>query len=270
MDRPLIEAKNLTFGYDGSRKVFEDLSFSLKPGMLYALMGGNGSGKTTVLRCLSGLLPGFSGSITLEGAPIRKITRNEIARKLSIVPQEHTIIFPYLVGNMVLMGRAPYIGTFDLPSGEDRDIAMKAMEAVGIPHLTDKLYSKISGGERQLVLIARALAQGTPGMVLDEPTSHLDFRNQTLIFSILKNLVRDHGLLVVTAIHDPNHALHFSDEVMILHEGRIIMSGPPDSVITRETIAKVYSVEVDEIRQEGRIRGVIPKREAFLPGGSIQ
>lgn len=268
MERVLVEAKNLTFGYDKGRNVFVDLSFSLKPGMLYALMGGNGSGKTTVLRCLSGLLPGFSGAITLEGIPIGKLGRNASARKISIVPQEHTIIFPYLVRNMVLMGRAPYIRSFDLPAREDHDIAMKAMEAVGILPLADKLYTKISGGERQLVLIARALAQGTPVMILDEPTSHLDFRNQTLIFSILKNLVREHNLLVITAIHDPNHALHFSDEVMILHEGRIIMSGPPESVITRETIATVYSVEVDEIRQEGRIRGVIPVGETISPKGS--
>lgn len=270
MDRTLIEARNLTFGYDQSRTVFRDLSFTLKPGMLYALMGGNGSGKTTILRCLSGLLPGFSGAITLEGSPIQEFGRNASARKISIVPQEHTIIFPYLVRNMVLMGRAPYIGTFDLPGSEDREIARKAMEEVGILHLADKFYTKISGGERQLVLIARALAQGTPVMILDEPTSHLDFRNQTLIFSILRSLVRERGLLVIAAIHDPNHALHFSDEVLILHEGSILMSGPPEKVITRETIERVYHLEVDEMRQDGRIRGVIPKQLAIMPGGPLK
>lgn len=266
MDRALIEAKGITFGYEQGRNVFAGLSLSLRPGMLYALMGGNGSGKTTVLRCLAGLLSGFSGAITLEGTSIRELGRNACARMMSIVPQEHTVIFPYLVRNMVLMGRAPHIGTFDQPGRADREIAEKAMEAVGILHLADKLYSKISGGERQLVLIARALAQETPVMILDEPTSHLDFRNQALIFTILRNLVRERGLLVITAIHDPNHALHFSDEVLILHEGRILMSGPPEAVITRETIARVYQVEVDEMRQNGRICGVVPKE---TPIGAI-
>lgn len=266
MDRALIEAKDLTFGYDRSRKVFEGLTFSLRPGMLYALMGGNGSGKTTALRCLSGLLPGFSGTVTLKGTPIGELSRNESARTVSIVPQEHTIIFPYLVRNMVLMGRAPYIGTFELPGREDRERAEKAMETVGILHLADKPYAKISGGERQLVLIARALAQNTPVMILDEPTSHLDFRNQTLIFSILRHLVREQGLLVITAVHDPNLALHFCDEVMILHQGRLLMSGPPEEIINRDTISRVYSVKVEEIRQEGRIRGVIPAEHPLCTG----
>lgn len=268
MDITRIDVRSLTFGYEPSRRVFEDLSFSLHAGRLIALMGGNGSGKTTALRCISGLLTGFSGSVTLNGTPIRSLTRNQSARLISLVPQEHTIIFPYLVRKMVIMGRTPYIGTFDLPGEQDREIAEKAMETVGITHLADKLYAKISGGERQLVLIARALAQDTPVMILDEPTSHLDFRNQSLIFTILRQLVQEHGLLVITAIHDPNLALHFSDEVMIIHEGRLLMTGPPDEVITRETIFRVYSVEVDEIRQAGRIRGVIPSLSRPGPEGS--
>jgi len=266
MERSLIQAQNLTFGYDPGKKVFEELSFSLLPGMFYALMGGNGSGKTTALRCLSGLLPGFSGSVTFEGVPIHKLSRNESARKISLVPQEHTIIFPYLVRNMVLMGRAPYVGTFELPGREDREAAEKAMREVGILHLAEKPYANISGGERQLVLIARALAQETPVMVLDEPTSHLDFRNQTLIFSILRHLVREQGLLVITAIHDPNLALHFCDEVMILHQGRLLMSGPPHEVINRDTIFRVFAIQVDEIRENGRIRGVIPSAHPLCTG----
>jgi iron complex transport system ATP-binding protein len=254
----LIQATDLSFGYESNRNVFEEVTFSLSPGRLYALMGGNGSGKTTILKCLSGLLRGYTGDIRLAGVPLPGLGRKELARKISLVPQESSIIFPYPVRNMVLMGRAPYIGTFDLPGKNDQAIAEEALQTVGIPHLADKLYAKISGGERQLVLIARALAQKTPVMILDEPTSHLDFRNQTLIFTILGQLVREHGLLVITAIHDPNLALSFCDEVMILHQGRILLSGPPCEVINRKTISRVYSVEVEEIRHNGRIRGIMP------------
>jgi len=132
------------------------------------------------------------------------------------------------------------------------------MEDVGIMQLSEKLYTRISGGERQLVLIARALTQNTPVMVLDEPTSHLDFRNQILILSLLKRLVQDRGILAIIAIHDPNHALHFADEVMILNKGRITRTGPPGTVLNQSTIRDVYGVEVEEIRREGTIRGVMP------------
>ncbi len=258
MENPFIRAEHLTFCYEKDKPVFKDISFSLKRGNLYALMGGNGSGKTTVLRCLTRLLPGYSGSITISGSPLRALTRRETSRLMSIVPQEHTTIFPYLVKNMVLMGRAPYVETFDTPGKKDRDIARQAMEDVGIMQLSEKLYTRISGGERQLVLIARALTQNTPVMVLDEPTSHLDFRNQILILSLLKRLVQDRGILAIIAIHDPNHALHFADEVMILNKGRITRTGPPGTVLNQATIRDVYGVEVEEIRREGTIRGVMP------------
>lgn len=259
----IITSENLSFSYDEGKPVFEDISFSLKTGKLYALMGGNGSGKTTVLRCLTGLLPGYTGSITMNGSRLETISRKELSRLMSIVPQEHTTIFPYLVKNMVLMGRAPYVDTFATPGKIDRDLVRQAMEEVGILPLSDKLYTRISGGERQLVLIARAMAQSTPVMVLDEPTSHLDFRNQILILSHLKRLVVDRGLLAIVAIHDPNHALHFADEVMILNRGRITESGPPGTVLNRATIRDVYSVEVEEIRRDGKIRGVIPVNHIF-------
>ena len=149
MENPFITAEHLTFSYDEGNPVFEDISFSLKTGKLYALMGGNGSGKTTVLRCLTRLLPGYSGSISMNGSPLKSLTRRETSRLMSIVPQEHTTIFPYLVKNMVLMGRAPYVDTFDSPGKKDRDVARQAMEDVGIMQLSDKLYTRISGGERQ-------------------------------------------------------------------------------------------------------------------------
>ncbi len=258
MNKPLLEVKNLSFSYEDDIPVFHDISFTLKPGRLYSIMGGNGSGKTTILRCLSHVLTPCSGTITIHGNPVESLTRPECARLISTVPQEHTIIFPYRVINMVVMGRAPYIDMFSMPGKNDHDLAKAAMEEVGISHLADKLYTKISGGERQLVLIARALAQDTPIMILDEPTNHLDFKNQIRILTILKRLVREKGLLVLVATHDPNHTLHFADEVMILHEGSIMTCGSPQEVITSKNIKQVYGVDVDEIRQENRIRGVMP------------
>ncbi|MDT8274260.1 MAG: ABC transporter ATP-binding protein, partial [Desulfomonilia bacterium] len=264
MESSFITVKDLSFGYEKDKLVFKNLTFSLKKGRLYALMGGNGSGKTTILRCLSGLLPGYTGTISLNGSSITTLTRKQSALLMSIVPQEHSTIFPYLVRNMVLMGRAPHVGMLSLPGKKDRELANQAMEEVGIRDLADKLYTKISGGERQLVLIARALAQNTPVMILDEPTSHLDYRNQMLILSIIRLLVQERGLLAFTAIHDPNHALHFADEVLLLHNGHIIKQGIPDTVITRDSMREVYGIEVDEVISNGRTRGIIPAENSLL------
>lgn len=266
MTSNLLEVDNLCFWYEEGVPVFNDISFSLKQGMFYSIMGGNGSGKTTILRCLSRLLTPYQGTITVGGKYIQNMGRAECARMISAVPQEHSIIFPYRVHSMVTMGRAPYIGTFSMPGKTDTSIAEKAMEEVGITHLADKLYTNISGGERQLVLIARALAQDTPIMILDEPTNHLDFRNQIHILTILKHLVHEKGLLVLIATHDPNHTLNYADEVIILHNGTILTQGNPQKVITRETIRQVYDVEVDEIWKNHRIRGVMPAEASLMEG----
>ena len=269
MEKTPMEVTSLSFCYEEKIPVFRNLSFTLKQGMLYSIMGGNGSGKTTILRCLSRILNPCEGTITVGGKTLQNLSRSECARLISAVPQEHTIIFPYRVHNMVIMGRAPYIGTFSMPGKNDSDLAEKAMEEVGITHIADKLYTKISGGERQLVLIARALAQNTPIMILDEPTNHLDFKNQIHILTILKRLVDEKGLLVLIATHDPNHTLHYADEVIILHNGSILTNGSPQEVITKKTIKQVYNVDVDEIRQDNQIRGVIPAQHSLLEGETL-
>lgn len=270
MKNPLIKVNSLSFCYEEGTPVFENLSFTLKQGMFYSIMGGNGSGKTTILRCLSGILHPCCGNITIDGKPIQTLSRPECARLISTVPQEHSIIFPYRVHNMVIMGRAPYISTFSMPGKNDSDRAYQALEEVGISHLADKLYTKISGGERQLVLIARALVQDTLIMILDEPTNHLDFKNQIHILSILKRLVHEKGLLVLIATHDPNHTLHYADEAMILHRGSILAQGRPQEIITRKNIQRVYAVEVEEIRQDNRIRGVMPAECSLWEGEVLE
>ncbi len=262
----LIRVENLSFAYEEDVPVLGDISFELRPGTFCALMGGNGSGKTTLLKCLSSLLKIPRGRILVNGNDLAVMARREIARSLSMVPQEHSLVFPYTVKDMVLMGRAPYIDTFAMPGRADRHRAQAALEDVGIAHLSGKLFTRISGGERQLTMIARALAQDTPVMLLDEPTSHLDFRNQIRTLSIVRRLVREKGLLAVMATHDPNHVLQFADYVMVIEDGRLALKGRPDAVINRENIAKIYGVDVEEIRHAGSIRGIIPQTGAREDG----
>lgn len=256
--RPVIETRNLNFGYTKAKNVFENISFDLRSGQLCALMGGNGSGKTTLIRCLMATLRPDSGRVILRGRDITCLSRAGVARMISSVPQEHSSIFPYTVLSMVLMGRAPHLRTLAGPSKADTLLAQEALAMLGIEDLAARPYTCISGGQRQLVLIARALVQDTPVMILDEPTSHLDYRNQILILGMLKKLVRQKGILVIIATHDPNHALYFADTTIVLHAGSILQTGPPRKVINKEMIREVYAVEVEEIRRDNTICGVIP------------
>lgn len=255
---PMLKVNNLSYGYTRIETVFQGLSFQLCSGRLYALMGGNGSGKSTLLHCLSGFLTGWKGTILIKGKNLLDMSRLELAKSFSFVPQDPGVVFPYDVKSMVLMGRTPFIGTFTRPSQEDRDISRQAMQELGIEFLAEKFFNEISGGERQLVLIARALAQKTPMMFLDEPTNHLDFQNQVRILKILRSLVREKGLLVVMATHDPNHVLQFADQVMILYQGGFLKDGEPQEVITKENIRQVYGVDVLEVKMDSIIRGILP------------
>lgn len=261
MDKALAFTE-LSYAYATGAPVFEQLSADLPGGQLCALMGGNGSGKTTLLKCLAGLLPGYHGRIWVGGADLGQLARRSLARAVSLVPQDCEAGFAYLVRDMVLMGRAPYVETFATPTGLDQALALDALRAVGLEHFKDRLFSRLSGGERQLVLIARALAQATPVMLLDEPTSHLDFRNQILVMRSLRQLIREHGLLVVMATHDPNLVLSFADRVVLLHQGRIMADGRPAEVLSGAMLQTVYGVEVSELHADGRLVGLRAREQA--------
>ncbi len=257
----LIELRDLAFAYEGCAPTFSGISCRLGSGKLCALMGGNGSGKTTLIKSIAGLLPGYDGQIRIGNDDIKDLSRRRIARQMSMVAQDNDLAFPYRVGDMVLMGRAPYIDTFALPGRDDKAKALQALADVGMQDFKNRYFSKISGGERQMVLIARALAQDTPVMLLDEPTNHLDFKNKILVLHLIKRLVQERNLLALMATHDPNHVLQFADYVMILHEGRIFSEGQPSEVINRETMRAVYGVDVEEIVKDGRIRGVMAREQ---------
>lgn len=240
----MIDVKDATFSYNSrDGYVFKDISFSVKPGDVLCILGPNGSGKTTLIRCLCNLLQLHSGSVSIEDRDIRDLSERDLARYVSYIPQIHNPTFSYSALDVVLMGRTPYLNPFSSPSKKDIEIAKNAINSVGINHLMSRLYTEISGGERQLVLFARALAQQPKILLLDEPTSHLDFGNQVHILKIIKKLA-DTGLSIVMTSHFPDHAFVVSKNVAIMKDGRFIDIGDPDDVITETNLKKIYGIDV--------------------------
>jgi len=238
-----IVVEQLRFGY-GPVEVIRGASFTVPAGQVTCLLGRNGSGKTTLIRLVNGILRAQSGTITIDGCDARTSPRQMLARWLAFVPQEHQSVFAYGVRELVVMGRNPYMGLFARPKDSDYDVAAQAMEMVGIAHLAERSYMEISGGERQLVLIARALAQETPYLLMDEPTSHLDFSNQHGILSIVRRISRERGVGVLMAMHDPNLALAYADQVIMLEAGQVYREGPVDQVMTGEHLEHLYGIPI--------------------------
>lgn len=259
-----LEARNLDFGYGGKR-VGNDVSLALEAGEVLCLLGPNGSGKTTLFKTLLGLLPVQGGAVLMDGTDLRARKRGEVARRVSYVPQAHAAFFPFTVAEVVLMGRTAHLGVFSSPSRRDRGVAMAAIERLRLAHLADAVYTRISGGERQLTLIARALAQDARVIVMDEPTANLDFGNQVRVLQHIQSLAQS-GIGVLLSTHDPDQAFLCADRVAMLHEGRLARLGAPEATITADSLKEIYGVEVAIVRVpvgEGRIRPVcIPKGSA--------
>lgn len=259
--RPKIAVERATFAYN-SRDIFTDLSFEVNAGEILCLLGANGCGKTTLLRCLSGYLKLREGGVSLDGKNIAGIPSTALARRIGFVFQDNIPTFPYSVLEVVRMGRAPHLPFFASPGPEDTRIAERALENMGISHLRDKKFTEISGGERQLTVIARTLAQEPDVIIMDEPTSALDFRNQTLILRTIGKLAAQ-GLTIVMSSHFPNNALLFSNRVALMHQGRFLAVGNADEVITEENLEDIYGIAVRIIvttdqRQGGSLKFVIP------------
>jgi iron complex transport system ATP-binding protein len=242
---PLVTIHNLAFSYDGdiTHAVFRDVAFSVGPGDVFCLLGPNGTGKSTLLKCVSNVLQGWQGSILFDEREISRMKPSDVAKGIGYVPQNQVSTFPFLVKDIVVMGRAPHLSVFSSPNKKDRTIAYGAMKTVGILSLSDRPCTTLSGGEWQLTLIARALAQEPRIMVLDEPTSHLDLGNQVKILRVVKELAET-GLAIIMASHFPDHAFLVSSEVAILNRGHIEQKGIPEKVITDENLKDTYGVEV--------------------------
>jgi len=255
----MIQVRHLSFTYQGMKTpVFHNLEFEVHPGQIMTVLGPNGSGKTTLFQCLTGLWQPDCGEVLLDGASPRSMPRSEVAKRVAVVPQDHQPPFAYSVMDVVLTGRAAHIGLFSSPSRHDRLVARQALATMGVEGLADRPYTQISGGERQMVLIARCLAQEASTILLDEPTSHLDFRNQVVVLSSIRTLVGDKRLTVIMNLHDPNLALLFSDQVLLLSGRGTAAQGPPREVITKENLQAVYGLQVEFLSGNG-LEMVCPK-----------
>ena len=253
-----IEGRDLTIGYP-DRTVGRDLDVALSTGEVLALLGPNGGGKTTLLKTLLGLIKPKAGEVRLGGKPLDNYSIRERARVVAYVPQVHISTFAFTVDTVVLMGRTAHGSLFSRPSGQDRAVAQAALERFGIAALANRPYTMISGGERQLVLLARALAQEPQFIVLDEPTASLDFGNQGKVMREIRALAKSgHGVLFTT--HDPNHALRAADRAYLLREGTRIADGPVATVLNREQLEALYRATVERLTD--RASGAV----AFLPG----
>lgn len=237
---PVLQACALTIGH-GQRRVGTDLNFAMATGEVLCLLGPNGSGKTTLFRTLLGLLAPLAGEVRVLGEPVAEWPRSAFARHVGYVPQAHAGIFPYTVEDVVLMGRAARIGRFAAPAQQDRDHALHCLHTLGIAHLHQRIYTAISGGERQLVLIARALAQEPVLLVMDEPTASLDFGNQIRVLEHIAQL-RQQGMAVLLSTHQPEHALRIADRIALLGGGCLVAIGTPASTATPERLAALYGV----------------------------
>ena len=255
-----LEAKHLDFGYRGHR-VGSDVSLALQAGEVLCLLGPNGSGKTTLFKTLLGLLPPQGGQVLMDGVDLQSRKRGEVAQRVSYVPQAHAAFFPFTVREVVLMGRTAHLGIFSSPSRHDREIAQAAIERMRLAHLADSIYTRISVGERQLALIARALAQDARIIVMDEPTANLDFGNQVRVMEHIQALAET-GMGVLLSTHDPDQAFICADQVAMLHEGRLAGAGAPAAAITAESLRQLYGVDV-EVTQVGTGSGT--RRTACIP-----
>lgn len=242
-DQPLLECRRLNTRYR-EIQVLHDINLQFHPGEFTALLGKNGAGKTTLLSSLLGIVPSTFQHLTIGGLNPLETNRAEIARQVSYVSQDHDDMFPFSVLEVVVMGRTARLGPFGAPSREDFEDSRKILEELHILHLADRIYTTLSGGEKQLVLLARALVQTRTMVFLDEPTNHLDYKNRYRILASLKHQCQSHRTCVVACLHDPNHATLFADRVILLEKGRIIGKGPTREVMTGERISRLYGLPV--------------------------
>jgi cobalamin transport system ATP-binding protein len=240
-----IAADSVSFAYRRDSMVLDAVNARVQRGGLVGILGPNGSGKTTLLRLFAGLLTPSSGQVTLDGRDLHLVSRAALARRMAMVPQETQLAFEYTVLEMATMGRYPHLGAFEIEGPQDLEIARAALAATGTEHLASRFFNTLSGGEKQRVVIAGALAQNPDVLLLDEPTASLDLAYQLEIRSILHRLNRERQITIVVSTHDLNFAAGLCRELVLLHQGRVLASGPTVSMLDPSLIRTLYGVDVD-------------------------
>jgi iron complex transport system ATP-binding protein len=270
-----LQVEHVSFGYDPTPDSFDeatrsfslvDVSLAVQRGSLTGLLGPNGCGKTTLLKLMAGVLRPRAGTITLAGRAMQSIARRELARQIAVVPQETHPAFDYSVLEMVLMGRHPHLGTFQLEGPEDIAIAHDSLSATGTAHLAERAYMTLSGGEKQRVVIASALAQAPDVLLLDEPTASLDLAYQMEVASLLHRLNRDRGVSMVLATHDLNLAASLCDSLVLVRSGCVLAHGQTRDVLTATMIRQLYDVDADvHVHEASGQLTVVPIRQVSGP-----
>jgi iron complex transport system ATP-binding protein len=253
----MLEVSDLAFGFPG-RTIGRGISFALGAGEVMCVLGPNGGGKTTLFRTLLGLLEKHSGAITLQNESLENLSRAEIARRVGYVPQGHAAYFAFTVREFVLMGRTAHLGAFASPAANDFLVANRVLESLGIAALAERPVTEISGGERQLALVARALAQRPRLLVLDEPTAGLDFGNQVRVLERISNL-SGKGISILFSSHHPDHAFMCAGRALLLAEGRALEIGPPQEVIRADTLQRLYGVPAQVLATEAGVHAFLPR-----------
>ena len=256
IDNLLFDVRNISFSYE-DELIFSNISFSIEKGDVLCILGPNGTGKTTMIKCLNGLYDIDDGEIFINGKNIKTSSFSEISKHIGYIPQSHVPSFPFKVLDVVLMGRAPYLNLTDSPKKEDVEIAINALKTLDIEYLKDKEYTNLSGGERQLVFLARILCQQPDILILDEPTSHLDFGNQIKLLEIIDNLSKA-GLSIIMSSHFPDHAFLSSTKVAIMKDKTFIDFGSPDDVVNEKNLKEAYSIDVKLIELDDDRKVCVP------------
>jgi len=256
----ILEIENLSGGYGGT-DVVKGISCSAEAGEILCLVGPNGCGKTTLFRLILGMIPISGGDIRIEGKRLRSLSPGETAKLIAYIPQYHTPVFAYTVMDIVIMGRAGRLSAFDSPRQADRDAAFAALEELGIVHLANRKYTALSGGQRQMVLIARAMCQSAKIFMMDEPGASLDYANQQLLMHVVTGLA-EKGYCVVMSTHSPEHPLSVGHKALLMRGGRAAAFGEPAEVINPEILQDVYGIGMDVVTVEDRYG---EKRTICLP-----
>jgi len=258
----VLSADQVSFRYaPGGPLVVDGVSVRLAKGALVGILGPNGSGKTTLLRLLSGTRRPSAGRVMLGEQPLDRLSRRDVARRIAVVPQETELAFEYSAIEIVLMGRHPHLGVFTVEGPEDIRIARDALAATGTADLADRPFHELSGGEKQRVVIAAALAQSAALLLLDEPTASLDLGYQLEVSSLLLRLNRDHGVTMAISTHDLNLAASICRELILMRDGKVVATGPTNEVLTPENVQRLYDVEADvHVHRDTGHMTVVPVR----------